>query len=103
MHKISWDLIIAILGCGGFWTLIQTLINRKREKKTAQAKACLALLHNAIYSQCKEHLARGYVSIDDQKELEYLYTPYKMLGGNSVAEANYNKVLQLPTQSEEDG
>lgn len=41
-------------------------------------------------------IVRGWCSPDDRSNLEYLYKPYKALGGNGTGESLYKKCLELP-------
>lgn len=97
---------LTILGSGGFWAIIQSLITRRQQKKEAQGnkidlltKAVLSISHHMIYDECKRYINEGGVTLEDQKELEYLYEPYKELGGNGTAESAYEKVMQLPIKA----
>jgi hypothetical protein len=46
-------------------------------------------------------IARGWASLDDRENLEYLYKPYKALGGNGTGENLYQAVQKLPYNSPE--
>ena len=76
---------------------------RKRQKsqeaeQTAIKQGMLALLHDRIYSAYAECLNKGYASIDDIKNLEYLYKPYHALGGNGTGTELYERVKKMPTE-----
>ena len=60
----------------------------------------MALLHDRIYQACSFFIARGYCTPEDRSNLEYLYKPYKALGGNGTGESLYNKCLELPLTAE---
>lgn len=87
---------------------IPTVLEEKREQeKLDQTKrqivmeeALCAMLHERIVRFCERLLIIGYVTADDLKELDYLYNPYRALGGNGTAERLYNKVQQLPLRVE---
>lgn len=85
-------LIVAILT----W-LVKQVKDRKRTSKTSN-EAIMALLHDCVYKTCSTYIERGWCNVDDRENLEYLYKPYKELGGNGVCESLYNKVLALPLQ-----
>lgn len=61
------------------------------------ARAVKALLHGYIYTTATTLLRKGHASGDEKQNLEYLYLPYKELGGNGTAEAMYRDVLELPS------
>ena len=83
-------LILAVLT----W-LWRTLIRRKQENDEIK-DGMLALLHDRIYQACSFFIARGWCSPEDRSNLEYLYKPYKALGGNGTGESLYKNCLELP-------
>lgn len=92
-------IVLAIIGSGGFWALLQVLVTRLTEKKTATAKMLLGLGHEHILQQCAFFEQRGYITADEYTELDhYLYSPYKALGGNGAVEREMKKVQSLPSE-----
>ena len=76
---------------------------RKRQKaqeaeQAAVKEGMLALLHDRIYSSYAECLKKGYASVDDIKNLEYLYNPYHALGGNGTGTELFRRVKRMPTE-----
>lgn len=69
----------------------------KAEQVKAQAinAAVLALLHDRLYQACQFYLGRGYCTVGDRDNLEYMFKPYKALGGNGTGEELYNRCLAL--------
>jgi hypothetical protein len=51
--------------------------------------------HHDLYLTCTHYLERGWVTTADLDDLEYLYKPYKALGGNGTGQMLYNRVHQL--------
>ena len=83
--------IIAVLG----WC-----VKKLRKKKTEYdvlREGILALLHDRLYTACSFFIARGWASLEDRENLEYLYRPYKALGGNGTGETLYHTVEKLYT------
>lgn len=87
-------LIIAILT----W-LWRVLLRRKKENDEMK-EGMMALLHDRIYQACSYFLKRGWCSMEDRSNLEYLYKPYKALGGNGTGESLYQRCLALPFEEE---
>lgn len=56
----------------------------------------LALLHNELYQLCPIYIDRKWASMEDKRNLEYLYKPYKRLGGNGTCENMYCECMKLP-------
>ena len=55
-----------------------------------------ALLHDRIYSCCHVYIERGCITSEELKNLEYLYNPYHMAGGNGTAKKMYSDCKELP-------
>ena len=71
-----------------------------RARTNAINAGVLALLHDRLYQACTFYLKRGYCSVDDRDNLEYMFKPYKTLGGNGTGEELYNRCLALPYESD---
>lgn len=87
-------LIIAVITW--LWKL---LMDKKKENELIK-EGMMALLHDRIYQACSFFLAQGWCTAEDRSNLEYLYTPYKALGGNGTGESLYKKCLELPLTGE---
>lgn len=88
-------LLPSILACGGLWGVITHYIDKKMAIKTAEDHMLLGLAHDRIFQLCKHYIAEGSVSVEDYRNLEYLYGPYKELGGNGTAKKLFEEVKQL--------
>ena len=83
---------------------IQFLITRHDNKKNAEDEkishimnALRGLGHDRILYLAQSYIERGYISKDEYENLhDYLYNPYKDLGGNGVAEKLMDEVNKLP-------
>lgn len=91
-------LIAGITG-GGVPGLITFLIQRrdKKEEKNPLADMVKGLGHDRIIYLGTEYIKRGSVTKDEYENLhDYLYIPYKKLGGNGTAEKIMKEVSNLP-------
>lgn len=92
--ELAVTVVCAVFASSGFWALIQKL----NDKKDAKSKMILGLGHDRIISLCKRYLEQGWIAVDDYENLhEYLYVPYKEMGGNGTAEKLMNQVEKLPS------
>lgn len=82
--------IIAVLA----WLVRQ--VKGKKKGYRMVNEAIMALLHDRLYQACSFYISKGWCSVDDRENLEYLYRPYKELGGNGTGEDLYHKVMDLP-------
>lgn len=87
-------LIIAVI------TWLWRALLRRKQENDAIKEGMMALLHDRIYQACSYFLKRGWCSMEDRSNLEYLYKPYKALGGNGTGESLYKKCMDLPLVEE---
>lgn len=91
--------VLAFLG-GAYHFLRRKVIAQHKEDE-AVCEGVKALLHDRIYVECGRWIARGYCPMEDRKNIEYMYRPYKELGGNGTGERLYNAVQALPFEPPE--
>jgi hypothetical protein len=72
-------------------------------KQKAQEEGLKALLHDRIYQGYADCLKKGYASVEDIENLEYLYSPYHTLGGNGTGTELFERVKKMPVEPEERG
>ena len=85
-----------ILTSSGLWALILRFI----DMRTNQAKMILGLGHDKIIYLGKEYIKRGWITADEYENLhDYLYIPYKNMGGNGSAERIMEEVKKLPIKA----
>lgn len=84
--------LCSVIASSGFWALIQKLAM----KKDVKAQMLIGLGHDRITFLGMEYIERGWITQDEYENLyEYLYKPYKDLGGNGTAERIMNEVTKL--------
>lgn len=89
----------SVMASSGLWAFIVKI----QEKKDIKSRMLLGLGHDKIIYLCKCYLKRGYITVDEYENLhDYLYLPYKAMGGNGTAEKLMKEVDQLPTRPMED-
>jgi hypothetical protein len=75
----------------------------KRQKKQAEQQesmkdGMLALMHDRIFSIYRECVGKKYASVEDIRNLEYIYKPYHAMGGNGTGTELYERVKKMPTE-----
>ena len=96
------SIVAAIFASTGFWAFLTYLIQRKDTKDSAEAQMLKGLGHDRICYLGETYVARGYITEDEYENLhDYLFLPYKKLGGNGTAEKVMNEVEKLPLEKEE--
>ena len=97
MGEIIITIICSVIASSGFWTFV----SKRRDNNNAEVKMILGLGHIKIIDICEKYIDRGYITQEEYDSLyNYLYLPYKELGGNGTAERMVNEVKKLPIRKE---
>jgi hypothetical protein len=62
-----------------------------------------ALLHDRIFSIYGDCQHKGFASVEDIRNLDYLYAPYHALGGNGTGTELVKRVKEMPVEPAERG
>lgn len=92
-------IISAVLASSGLWAFVTTIYNSKQKKHNlseSETKMLIGLAHDRIISLGLMYIDRGEITQDEYENLyEYLYKPYRELGGNGSAERVMEEVKRL--------
>lgn len=89
-------IIVAIFASSGFWAFLLAIVNKIIDKRSAKNKMLLGLGHDRIIALCEKYINQGWITSEDYENLhDYLYTPYKKMGGNGTAEKLMHDVDKL--------
>lgn len=92
----------AIFASTGFWAFLTYCFQKKDTKDNAESQMLKGLAHDRICYLGQRYVRRGYITKDDYENLhDYLYAPYKKLGGNGTAEKIMKEVDRLPLKEQE--
>ena len=90
--EVLGAVVAALLASGGYWSYKMS----KNNHKTAESKMLMGLAHDRIVELGMKYIDRGTITRDEYENLyDYLYLPYKELGGNGSAERVMEVVKQL--------
>jgi hypothetical protein len=94
--------VCAVIASSGFWTYVQ----KKNDKKDIKTRMLIGLGHDRIvylgmyYLQRKDDNGQAYITSDEYENLkDYLYKPYKEMGGNGSAERIMKEIDKLPIRN----
>lgn len=94
--------VAAIFASTGFWAFLTAMIQRRDKKESAEAQMLKGLGHDRICYLGSVYIKQGYITKEDYENLhDYLYTPYRKLGGNGTAEKIMKEVDTLPMNEKE--
>lgn len=83
----------SILGSSGLWAYL----NSKTSKISQGERLLRGLAYAEIVNRGMIYIERGWITQDEYEEyLNYLYVPYKELGGNGAAERLMSEIRGLP-------
>lgn len=91
-------IIAAVIASSGFWAFLQKVT----DKKDVKTELLIGLAHDRIMQSGMYYIDRGYITPDEYENLyDYLYKPYKAMGGNGSAERIVEGVKKLPVRPHE--
>ena len=99
------SLILAVFASTGLWTFITRVYDNKKKKLSNSEKIALGLAHDRIMNLGEEYVKKGFITPDEYENLhDFLYLPYRDMGGNGAAERVMKEVDKLPiTKGEDEG
>ena len=90
------EIILAIFASTGFWSLVQTAYQKKHEKDSATSRMVKGLGFDRLMHLGSRYIEQGYITREEYYNLKnYLYEPYKALGGDGVVERIMKEVEKL--------
>lgn len=85
----------SVLASSGLWAYV----TKKLEKKDVRTQMLIGLGHDRIIFLGMSYIERGWITQDEYENVhDYLYIPYKLMGGNGSAERIMKEVDNLPIQ-----
>lgn len=98
--EILVTIFCSVLASSGLWAVIQ----KRMDSKDVKAQMLLGLGHDRIMYLGMRYINRGWITDDEYENLyNYLYTPYKQMGGNGSAERVMAEVQKLEIKSAQEG
>ena len=96
------SIVSAVFASSGFWAFLTFIFQRKDKKESEDTQMLKGLGHDRICYLGACYIKRGYITKDEYENLhDYLYLPYKKLGGNGTAEKIMKEVEHLPLKEKE--
>lgn len=74
------------------------IVGKMKERSVEDAAmktGLIAILHDRIYAECKRCIAEGEVTVEELRNIEYLYRAYHALGGNGTGTELYKRACAL--------
>ena len=94
--QIIITIACSFIASSGFWMFLQ----KRCEKNNVQTQLLIGLGHDRIVYLGLSYIERGWISQDEYENLnDYLYNPYKKVGGNGSAKKVMQEVNKLPIKN----
>ena len=91
--QITVSVFAAVMASSGFWAWL----TKRSEKKDIRTQVLIGLAHDRIIYLGMKYIERGFITRDEYENLnDYLYKPYKEMGGNGSAKRVMLEVDRLP-------
>lgn len=91
--QILITVFTSVLASSGLWAFL----TRIADKKDVKTEMLVGLAHDRILYLGMSYVERGYITQDEYENLhDYLFMPYKKLGGNGSAARVMREVNKLP-------
>ncbi len=104
IRDLCLTIVITVIGCTGFWTFLNNVLQNRNATRKAERQALLGLLHEELVRSCEAYIARGSITRDEYEDLRrYIYEPYAALGGNGTGEKLMGEVNKLPIKEVRNG
>ena len=85
-------ILCSVMASSGFWAFIM----KRCDSKKSETQMLIGLGHDRIIYLGLKYIERTYITMDEYENLyNYLYLPYKALGGNGSAERIMKEVQNL--------
>lgn len=96
LTQIIVTVFSAVLTSSGLWAFL----TKRMEKKDVKTAMLVGLAHDRILYLGMKYIEQGFITRDEYENLyEYLYKPYKAMGGNGSAKRVMDEVDKLPIRS----
>lgn len=96
-------IIVAVFASTGFWTFLTNRLQKKDTKESAESAMLKGLGHDRICYLGSCYIEQGHITREDYENLhDYLYLPYKKLGGNGTVDKIMKEVDNLPLKEKEE-
>lgn len=73
-------------------------LKKKVDKQNLIEAGMLAILHDRLYQLGREYIEREWITLEELKNMEYLYNSYHDLGGNGTGTEIWERVKNLPAK-----
>lgn len=93
LAQIIITVVGSVIASSGLWAFLSKIADRKDVK----TRMLVGLAHDRILFLGMSYIERGYITQDEYENLyDYLFLPYRKMGGNGSAARVMKEVDKLP-------
>lgn len=102
-HWVEWLFTACLALLTLAWRTVSARLKAEQAKNEAIAEGVQSLLRESIVTNYNRYHDKGFCPIYARESLKKVFESYKRLGGNSVAEGLYHKLMEMPTEEVNNG
>lgn len=96
--KYWLECIFGLVTAGLGWAYKK--LAKKVKENEAIKDGMLAILHDRLFQAGRYYISQGHITLDELKNIEYLYRSYHALGGNGTGTEIWERIKDLPLKME---
>lgn len=89
-------------GCLALLSFLYRRILKKIKEQEYVKDGVQAILHDRLWQVGEYYISKGEITLNELKNIEYMYTAYHNLGGNSTGTEIFERVKNLEIKSEKE-
>ena len=101
-YWVQWACGLLAAALVALWQWGRKRFAAQKKDSDAVKAGIKAVLHDRLWQAHKQYMTQGWCSLEDKKNVEYLYQPYAALGGNGTGKDAYQDIFDLPTRPREE-
>lgn len=98
LGNILTTVFVTLAASSGFWAYLSS----RSTKKSSTSKLIRSLAQDRIVYLGMKYIHRGWITKGEYDDLMSLYSPYKEMGGNGLAERVVKNIDSLPFKKQID-
>lgn len=75
-------------------------LKKRVDEQDLIKQGVLAILHDRLFQAGRYFISQGEISLEELKNIEYLYRSYHALGGNGTGTEIWERIKELPLKKE---
>lgn len=97
---VKYWLECAFAAVTGAFTWAYRKLKKRVDEQELIKQGVLAILHDRLFQAGRHFISQGDISLEELKNIEYLYRSYHALGGNGTGTEIWERIKDLPLKKE---